>query len=80
MYTKKEVNIVKGTLKNQKIKIEGLWTKIGGRSWQNINGNPACLQYSIRVAKENLPQDDNVYYGKIGPYGYLVHESELENC
>lgn len=69
--------IVKGSLKGNEIDIEGLWKDITGKSWMYSDGNMSCLQYAMRSAKDNLPTDDKVYYGKIGGLGYLVHESEL---
>jgi len=69
--------IKSGSLKDQKIKIEGLWRDVFGSSWMFANGNPACLHYAMRSAKDNLPTDDKVYYGKINGMGHLVHESEL---
>ena len=60
------------------IRIEDLWKNVNGQSWQ-YSGNPAALIYALRVLQNNLPIDDNVYYGKIGSFGHLVHESELED-
>lgn len=69
--------IISGSLKGHKIKIEDTWINVYGESWMFARGNPACLQYAIRAAADNLPTDDNVYYGKINSEGHLVHESEL---
>jgi hypothetical protein len=41
------------------------------------DGNSAAMMYGIRAGIEGLPIDDNVFYGKIGLFGYLVHEIEL---
>ncbi len=70
--------IKNGSLAGQEIRIEGLWKDITGKSWMDSNGNPACIVYAMRSAADNLPTDDNVYYGKIGHFGHLVHESELD--
>ena len=59
-------------------RVEGLWTDITGVSWRDSDGNPAAMQYAVRSAVNNLPYDDNVYYGKIGAFGHLVHASEIE--
>ena len=59
--------------------IEDLWKNVNGQSCQYSEGNPAVLIYALRVSQNNLPIDDNVYYGKIGSFGHLVHESELED-
>jgi hypothetical protein len=39
---------------------------------------PRALIYSFRVGYSGLPLDDEVLYGKIGPFGHLVHISEIE--
>jgi hypothetical protein len=70
--------IKKGSLKGEEIRIEGLWKDISGQSWMWSKGNPACLAYAVRAVEDRLPTDDNVYYGKIGAFGVLVHESEIE--
>ena len=59
-------------------RVKGLWHEITGKSWMNSDGNPAALHYAIRSSYNHLPIDNNVYYGKIGSFGHLVHESELE--
>lgn len=61
----------------QQYRIEDYWTNVGGRSWMDSVGNPACLDYAIRSAGDGLPMDDNVVYGKIGAFGKLMHESQL---
>lgn len=58
--------------------IENLWEKVSGKSWMISYGNPAAMQYGMRSGLNNLPVDDNVLYGKIGPFGHLVHVSEIE--
>ena len=44
-----------------------------------MQGNPTCLLYAMRSAAEGFPFGGE-YYGKVGPLGELVHESELEPC
>ncbi len=63
---------------NPKILIEDEDIKVFRDSWKWMVGNPACMLYAIRNAKENLPINGKVYYGKIKGLGELVHESELE--
>lgn len=60
------------------IDIEGLWIEITGTSWKFSNGYWAALHYGMRSAANDLPLDDDVYYGKIGTFGHLVHSSEIE--
>ncbi len=51
----------------------------GGQTWREAAraGNWAAHNYANRVQQDGLPDDDNVYYGKVGHLGYLVHESEF---
>ncbi len=60
--------------------VEDWWDRLTGRSWMNANGNPACLVYAMRTgfSSMNIPTDDEVLYGKIGPFGHLVHVLEIE--
>lgn len=60
------------------IHVEDYWDIVSGKSWKSSQGNAACIIYSIRSAMNDLPIDDEVVYGKIGPYGHLVHINELE--
>ncbi len=57
-------------------RVEDWWDKIAEQSWMDSDGNPACLIYAMRSASV-LPLDDEVLYGKIGPFGHLVHLSEI---
>ena len=59
-------------------RVEDWWENVGGKSWQACEGNPACMVYGIRSGLSGLPLDDEVLYGKIGPFGHLVHYSEIE--
>jgi hypothetical protein len=67
---------------NPTILIEDKQINVTGKSWMCDEGNPACICYALRINDENIPVDNNVYYGhietKIGSFGELVHESELE--
>ncbi|TQK29410.1 hypothetical protein FBY28_2413 [Arthrobacter sp. SLBN-53] len=60
-------------------RIEDYWDRVNGVSWMFAEGNPAALKYAIRAGMRSdpLPMDDEVLYGKIGPYGELVHTSEV---
>lgn len=61
-------------------RIEDYWDKVSGKSWVlgAEEGNMACVIYAMRVGISKLPWDDNVFYGKVGPFGHLVHQSEIE--
>lgn len=57
--------------------IEGYWDEITGTSWMFSDGNPAALNYAMRAAVAGLPIDNDVLYGKIGAFGFLIHRSEV---
>ena len=61
-------------------RVEDWWDKLTGKSWMDSDGNPACLIYAMRTGMSNnhIPTDDEVLYGKVGPFGHLVHISEIE--
>ena len=56
---------------------EGLWTDVNdGVSWIDST-QIAARNYGMRAGFAGLPIDDNVHYVKLGPFGYLVHGTEL---
>ena len=59
--------------------LEDWWDTLTGGSWMHAKGNPAALNYAVRSAGANLPVDNEVVYGKIGPFSHLVHVSEIVN-
>ena len=59
--------------------IEDWWDSITGKSWQTATGNPAALEYSLRIANTSIPLDDEVVYGKLNGLGKLVHVSEISS-
>jgi len=63
--------------KGTEFRIEDYWINVSGRSWKDMPGNPAAMNYATRVFLSSLPQDDKVFYGKIGFLGFLIHETEL---
>lgn len=64
-------------LDGKKYTIEDWWINVSGKSWMHSDGNIACLKYAMRSAEAGLPTDNEVVYGHVGPYGHLVHVSEL---
>jgi len=62
----------------EEYRLEDWWDRGGQESWMFCDGNPACLNYALRAGLKHIPLDDEVVYGKIGPYGHLIHESELD--
>lgn len=75
----KTVRIKSGDYAGHDYRIEDWWDHLTGKGWGESDGNPACINYAIRAAmvRQPLPDDDEVVYGKIGAFGYLVHVSEL---
>lgn len=72
------VTIKTGTHAGCEYRVEDYWDRVsGGKSWMDMGGNPACIIYGVRAGQEGLPIDDEVVYGKIGPFGHLIHVSEL---
>lgn len=59
--------------------VEDWQDKLFGHDWWmgELQGNPACIQYGLRRKQENLPDDQEVVYGKIANLGYILHVSEL---
>lgn len=62
--------------------VEGYWKDLNnGISWQDTSlSNFAIKLYALRLLKYKgkIPSDDNVIYGKVGMFGHLLHESEIE--
>lgn len=57
--------------------VEDWWENVHGGSWMDASGNPAALHYAVRSGTSRIPLDNEVLYGKIGGFGYLVHVSEI---
>lgn len=57
--------------------LEDWQTRVYGKSWMYAVGNPAALKYAMRSAFAGLPTDNDVVYGHVGPFGHMVHVSEL---
>ena len=58
--------------------VEDWWENVSGQSWMLTNSNPAALEYAFRAGMSGIPCDNEVLYGKVGPFGFLMHVSELE--
>jgi len=59
-------------------RVEDWWINVAGMPWGEADGNPAAMQYGMRAGFAGLPWDDEVLYGKIDGFGFLVHISEIE--
>lgn len=76
----RDLNTLNGTIPaGTEYVVEDWWDHLTGRPWGVSDGNPACLAYAMRSAFSvpPLPLDDEVLYGKVGPFGHLVHVTEL---
>jgi len=66
-------------IENQQYTVEDWWDKVTGGSWKDATGNPAALKYAMRSGLNGDANfDDEVLYGKVGPFGHLVHISEIK--
>jgi hypothetical protein len=65
-------------LAGQEYRVEDWWDIVTGGSWMFAEGNPAALGYAMRSGMaSDIPMNDEVLYGKVGPFGHLIHISEL---
>lgn len=72
------VTLTSGPFAGTEYRIEDYWDRLTGGSWMTADGNPAALQYAMHaLGGHTVPLDDEVLYGKIGPFGHLVHVSWL---
>lgn len=62
--------------------VEDWCENVLGCSWMNANGNPAALEYAMRIGffgqNNNVDISNDVVYGKINGLGHLFHVNELE--
>lgn len=73
----KNVTIASGKFKGEKYHIEDYWDRVAGASWKCMVGNAACMEYAWRANSELVPLDNEVLYGKIDPFGKLIHVSQI---
>lgn len=59
--------------------VEDWADNVMGCSIWALNGNPAALEYAVRIDANgnNVPIDNNSVYGKVGGFGHIVHDSEI---
>lgn len=57
---------------------EDWWDRLYGESWAWSAHNPAALTYAMRLIGTDIPDDDEVVYGRSGGLGHLAHVSELK--
>lgn len=56
--------------------VEDWACNVFGCSVWDMNGNPAALEYAIRISSTH-PIDDNAVYGKVGIFAHIVHDTEI---
>ena len=59
--------------------VEDWADNVMGRSIWTLNGNPAALEYAVRIGTNGngVPIDNNAVYGKVGMFGHIVYDSEI---
>ena len=75
----KDLVIISGEHQGKTITVEDWWDRVAEQSWMDCNGNPACLIYAMRSGFANMPIDNEVFYGKIGGLGHIIHQSEVRS-
>lgn len=77
----KTYRIKSGEFEGSEYWVENLWHKMpGNRSWIQDTNRIGCLEFLVRSEKDgsyNMLEDDKIYYGKIGMFGKLMHESQI---
>lgn len=74
-----KAKVIRGTFQGENIIVEGTDYDLWGREWGEMGGNPAALNYAMRMDKDNIPDSGTVYGGKReNGYSTLFHESEIE--
>lgn len=77
MYKRIPAKVIKGSMKDETIIIEGTDLEIWGKEW-DLTLNPATAKYMVRQSKEELPYVGKVYCCKReNGLSELFHESEL---
>lgn len=56
--------------------VEDWACNVFGQSVWDMDGNPAALEYAIRISSTH-PMDDNAVYGKVGMFAHIVHDTEI---
>lgn len=65
-------------LGGMELQVKDWWINEHGLSWKDCLHNPAVTIYAARAQEAKLPDDGDVLYGWAGPFGHLVHVSEIE--
>ena len=65
-------------LNEKEFLIEDWYLNLGGITVFEDVENPAAMIYRKRRQTFNLPLDHNYVYGKIGAYGFIVHQIEID--
>jgi hypothetical protein len=78
VHLKDDIFALGGVEPGAEYRLEDWWDVVTGGSWMDAEGNPAALKYAMRSGfSHSIPLDNEVVYGKIGPFGHLIHVSEI---
>jgi hypothetical protein len=77
----KTYRIKSGQFTGSEFWFEDVWNKMpGNKDWIENIDRIGCVEFLARSSVEsgyNPMEHDKIYYGKIGLYGKLIHESQL---
>lgn len=71
-------NFLQGSAGGAEFVVEDWADIVLGHSVWETHGNPAALEYAVRISGNDVPVDDNAVYGKVGGFGHIVHDSEID--
>lgn len=64
----------------REFEVRDWWDRCSGFPWSFSIVNPVCTHYMMRASFTGNPDmfNNEVLYGRIGNFMYLIHESEIE--
>lgn len=73
-------NFLQGNAGGSEFVVEDWADKVLGHSVWETHGNPAALEYDVRIGTNgnHVPIDDKAVYGKVGGFGHIIHDSEID--
>lgn len=76
-----KMNDPRGMMKpGDTFQVEGPASEVFGMPWDQAQHhmNWAAIHYGTRSRRNSLPDDNDVYYGKVDGMGHVLHRSEFE--
>lgn len=77
----KTYRIKSGSFKGSEFWVEDLWNKMpGNNTWIEDIDRIGCIEFAARSESEggyDNMEHDKIFYGKIGMFGKLIHESQI---